>query len=122
VTAKTSKLALDIERLIIITSKRSVGVMGVVDRLRGFRYPFCRRSMDLMRSSDALDFRVLIRPSVRTHPSSVTSRWGADTLMAFTLSKAYRIARWACALPSCTCVSHAAPCGLAIGLCATGYH
>jgi hypothetical protein len=41
----------------------------------------------------ALDFRVLIRLSVRTHPSSVTLRWGADTLLAFTLSKAYLLDR-----------------------------
>lgn len=41
----------------------------------------------------ALDFRVLIRLSVRTHPSSVTLRWGADTLLAFTLSKAYPLDR-----------------------------
>lgn len=41
----------------------------------------------------ALDFRVLIRLSVRTHPSSVTLRWGADTLLAFILSKAYLLDR-----------------------------
>lgn len=41
----------------------------------------------------ALDFRVLIRLSVRTRPSSVTLRWGVDTLMALALSKAYQLDR-----------------------------
>lgn len=121
VTSSTSKPALFIERLIVVTEKRSVGFIGVVDRLRGCRDPIGRRSKDLTRSCDTLDFRVLIRLSVRTHPSSVTSSGRADTLLAFTLSKAYRIVRWACALPSCTYVAHAAPFGLAIGLRATGY-
>lgn len=42
VTSETSKLALVIERLFIITEKRSIGVVGVVDRLRGCRNPFCQ--------------------------------------------------------------------------------
>lgn len=66
---------------------------GYDDRRNGHLLLAGQESQETRLRSCALDFRVLIRLSVRTHPSSVTLRWGADTLLALTLSKAYQLDR-----------------------------
>jgi hypothetical protein len=65
----------------------------VSDRLSGRHLLAGRESQETRLRYCALDFRVLIRLSVRTHPSSVTLRWGADTLMALALSKVCQLNR-----------------------------